>query len=67
MLEKDHTVGAFLQHRFGFFEGVRGFQFCRKRAAHALQNFAKQEEVFLFAAYQQDRQWGPCGFCGRQH
>ena len=62
MFKQNQTVGPFLQHRVGFFERVRMFQFSRKHAAHAVQNLAYQEKVFLFLAYQQDAKGGNGGF-----
>jgi hypothetical protein len=64
MFKQNQTIGSFLKHLFGFFERVRVFQFSRKHAAHAVQNLAYQEKVFLFLAYQQDAKGGNGGFCG---
>lgn len=50
VFKQNQTVGPFLQHRFGFFERVRVFQFSRKHAAHPVQNLAHQEKVFLLLA-----------------
>ena len=64
MFEQNQSVGPFLEHCFGFLEGVGVFQFSRKHAVHAVQNFANQEKVFLFLAYQQDAHGVKRGFCG---